>query len=51
MDTEFWNNHIITHKLIERTPQGNITIGVGPYSSCIDYVKKHPEKIIILRKL
>lgn len=49
---EFWNEHIITHKLIEINAEGkSITIGVGSINMCNRYVANHSKSNIIIQEL
>lgn len=49
---EFWDEHIITHKLIEINAEGKATtIGVGSINMCNRYVADHPKSNVLIQEL
>lgn len=49
---EFWNEHIITHKLVHVSKDGKAqTIGVGSINMCKRYVKEHDKLNLIIEEL
>lgn len=49
---EFWNEHIITHKLVCLSKDGKAeTIGVGSINMCKRYVQEHSKLNLIIKEL
>jgi hypothetical protein len=48
---EFWDEHVITHKLIIYEGSVRKTIGVGPINMCRRYVQEHPKLNVIIKEL
>lgn len=49
---EFWNEHVITHKLVKFSNSGTaITIGVGSINMCKRYVKDNPKLDLLIVEL
>ena len=49
---EFWNEHIITHKLVHISKDGKAqTIGVGPINMCMRYVLENDTLKLIIEEL
>ena len=48
---EFWDEHIITHKLVRIYPDKEITIGVGSINMRKRYVAENPNAKIIIMEL
>ena len=49
---EFWDEHIITHKLVYHHKDGKReAIGVGSINMCNRYVEQHPKLKITIEEL
>ena len=49
---EFWNEHVITHKLVYLRKDGKAeTICVGSINMCKRYVQQHDKLNIIIKEL
>jgi hypothetical protein len=48
---EFWNEHIITHKVIRHYDDKQVFIGVGPYNMCKRYVDENPKAKFTIEEL
>jgi hypothetical protein len=51
MDMEFWNEHIITHKVIRHYDDKQVFVGVGPYNMCKRYVEGNPKAKFTIEEL
>lgn len=51
MDMEFWNEHIITHKVIRHHDGKHMFVGVGPYNMCKRYVESNPKMQFTIEEL
>ena len=51
MDMEFWNEHIITHKVVMRYNGKEYLEGVGSLNMCKRYVADNPQVKLIIKEL
>lgn len=51
MSQEFWDEHVITHKLVLYKGSVSKIIGVGPINMCRRYVQEHPKSNVIIKEL